>query len=219
VARKRALLGKRVVITAGPTREYLDDVRFLSNASTGRMGRELARLAAQRGARVTLVIGPNALKPVRGVATVAVESTEEMLRATRAAAARADVVIFAAAPADWRPVKRRRGKPAREGDALQLALEPTRDIAATLGRGKRERVHVGFALEVARGQKRARDKLAKKRLDAIVLNGPANLGAGGGRATWIPAGGATASLPTSSKAILAHAILDRVQALLDAPRP
>lgn len=216
MARKRLLLRKRVVITAGPTREYLDDVRFLSNASTGRMGYELARLAARRGARVTLVLGPNHLKPLQGVRTVPVESTEDMLRATRKASEDADVVIFAAAPADWRPARRKRGKPAREGDGFALDLKPTKDIAASLGRGKKDRVHVGFALEVARGQKRARAKIETKRLDAIVLNGLANLGAGGGRATWIPAEGEAAALPTSSKAILAHAILDRIEALLEA---
>ncbi len=213
--RKRALLRKRVVITAGPTREYLDDVRFLSNASTGRMGHELARLAARRGARVTLVMGPNNLKALQGVKTVPVESTEDMLRATRAAAAGAHVLVFAAAPADWRPLKRARGKPAREGDGMSLSLKPTKDIAASLGRGKKDRVHVGFALEVVRGQKRAREKIAKKRLDAIVLNGIENFGAGGGKATWIPVEGETSSLPTSSKAILAHAILDRVETLLE----
>ena len=215
MAGRPSLRGVRVVITSGPTREHLDDIRFLSNASTGRMGYELARAAHRRGAEVTLVLGPSHLPALRGVRTVDVVSTADLLAATRAAAADADVVVFAAAPADWRPARRRRGKPKREGSgAFDLALRPTRDVAATLGRRKGDRVHVGFALEVRGGVARAVRKLQRKRLDAIVLNSPANLGAGGGEAHWVPADGATQPLPTTSKAALARAVLDRTAALL-----
>lgn len=212
------LAGRSVVITSGPTREHLDDVRFLSNASTGRMGHALARAAARRGAHVVLVQGPCDLPALEGVVTVPVVSTEDLLRATRAEAADADVVLFAAAPSDFRPKQRRKGKPGREATgAMTLDLVATPDVAARLGRSKGTRLHVGFALEVGSGEARARRKMARKRLDAIVLNGPANFGAGGGEAHWLPRDGDAAALPTASKARLARAILDRVEALLRGP--
>ena len=209
------LAGRAVVITSGPTREHLDDVRFLSNASTGRMGHALARAAAKRGASVVLVQGPCALPDLQGVVTVPVLSTDDLLRATRAEAEHADVVIFAAAPSDFRPKRRAKGKPGREATgAMTLELVATPDVAARLGRAKGERLHVGFALEVGGGEARARRKLARKRLDAIVLNGPANFGAGGGEAHWLPRDGEARALPTTSKARLARAILDQIEALL-----
>lgn len=209
------LHGRAIVITSGPTREHLDDVRFLSNASTGRMGHALARAAAARGAHVVLVQGPCALPTLHGVVTVPIVSTQDLLRATKAEAADADVVIFAAAPSDFRPKRRQPGKPGREATgAMTLELVATPDVAATLGRGKGDRLHVGFALEVGGGEERARRKMDRKRLDAIVLNGPANFGAGGGEAAWLGREGAAHALPTSSKARLARAILDRVEHLL-----
>ena len=208
------LRGRTVVITAGPTREHLDDIRFLSNASTGRMGLELARAARRRGAKVILVLGPSALPRLDGVETVDVVSTDDLLRATRTAAKDADIVIFAAAPADWKPAQRRRGKPKREGGDVHLTLRSTPDVAATLGKRRGGRVHVGFALEVGGGPARARRKLERKNLDAIVLNSPANLGAGGGEASWIPAEGVPEALSNRSKAGLARAVLDRATALL-----
>ena len=121
-----------VVVTAGPTREHLDDVRFLTNASTGRMGYEIAREAARRGARVTLILGPATLPPLEGVEIVDVVSTEDLLRETRRATKDADLVVFAAAPSDWRPTRRRRGKPPREGRDFELVLRPTPDVARSL---------------------------------------------------------------------------------------
>ena len=209
------LAGRTVVITSGPTREHLDDIRFLTNASTGRMGHALARLAAKRGAHVVLVQGPCELPALPGVVTVPVVSTQDLLRATRSEAAGADVVIFAAAPSDFRPKTRAKGKPGREATgAMTLDLVATPDVAASLGRGKGDRVHVGFALEVGGGEARARAKMKRKRLDAIVLNGPANFGGGGGEAHWHPSDGDATSLPTASKARLARAILDRVERML-----
>ncbi|MDJ0521486.1 MAG: phosphopantothenoylcysteine decarboxylase [Planctomycetota bacterium] len=208
------LAGRRIVITSGPTREYLDDVRFLSNASTGRMGHALARLAARRGARVTLVLGPCELPALQDVETVPVVSTQDLLAATREAARDADMVMFAAAPSDFRPRRRRKGKPAREGGGQTLELVPTPDVAAAIGRRKGARVHVGFALEVTGGEARARRKMARKRFDAIVLNSPANFGAGGGGATWLTPDGPAEPLRTDSKAVLARAVLDRAARLL-----
>jgi phosphopantothenoylcysteine decarboxylase/phosphopantothenate--cysteine ligase len=201
------------VVTAGPTREHLDDVRFLSNASTGRMGIEIARVAARRGATVTLVLGPTAERPPAGVTTVPVVSTRDLLDATRAAAPGADVIVFAAAPSDWRPRERAAGKPPREGGAFALDLVPTEDVAATLGQDKGLRLHVGFALEVGGGPARARAKMDRKRLDAIVLNGPANLGAGGGEVTWLTAAGDAVPLVNRSKARLAGLLVTRVARL------
>lgn len=203
-----------IVITAGPTREHLDDIRFLSNASTGRMGIEIARELTRRGAAVTLILGPTPLAPPQGVEVERVVSTEDLLHATRQAAADADVVIFAAAPSDYRPARRRRGKPAREDGALSLDLSPTRDVAAALGRRKGTRVHVGFALEVRGGERRARTKLARKNLDAIVLNGPANFGEGGGEAAWLEPERSPESLPTEDKRTLARAVVNRLRDLL-----
>ncbi|MCA9314951.1 MAG: phosphopantothenoylcysteine decarboxylase [Planctomycetota bacterium] len=213
-SRPLALAGQRWVVTAGPTREHLDDIRFLTNASTGRMGIEVARAAARRGAEVVLVLGPTHLPPPPGVETVRITSVRDLLKATRAAAANADVVVFTAAPSDWRPRTRQKGKPPRAGGGFDLPLEATEDVAATLGRRKGRRIHVGFALEVAAGTKRARTKLATKRFDAIVLNGPANFGAGGGDALWIPAEGDPAPLPTTTKARLAGALVTRTARLV-----
>lgn len=193
-------------MTAGPTREHLDDVRFLSNGSTGAMGIELARAARAKGADVTLVLGPTHLAPPPGVRTVHVTTTDEMLAATRRAAGRADLVFFAAAPADWKPALRNPGKPGK-GRARSLHLTPTPDIAALLGRSKGRRVHVGFALEAGPGgEARARRKLFAKRFDAIVLNSPANLGRGGGRAAWIAQGRKSVPLATFSKVALARRV-------------
>lgn len=204
----------KVVVTAGPTREYLDDVRFLSNASTGRMGYEIAREAHQRGAEVTLILGPSHLDDLAGVETVRVVSTDDLRAAARAAAKGADLMIFAAAPSDYRPIRRRRGKPPREGGDLELVLRPTPDVARTLGHQKGRRVHVGFALEVASGEHRARVKIARKNFDAIVLNGLENFGTGGGEITWIPREGSTESLTSTSKQATAEAIVSRCFDLL-----
>jgi phosphopantothenoylcysteine decarboxylase / phosphopantothenate---cysteine ligase len=195
-------------VTAGPTREHLDDVRFLSNGSTGAMGIEIARLARARGADVTLVLGPTHVAPPPGVRTVRVTTTDEMLAATRRAVRGADLVFFAAAPADWKPAVRKPGKPPK-GHARSLRLAPTPDVAALLGRSKGRRVHVGFALEAGAGaEARARRKLFAKRFDAIVLNSPANLGPGGGRAAWLQQGRKAVPLPTSGKARLARSIYE-----------
>lgn len=210
----------RVVITAGPTREHLDDVRFLSNGSTGAMGIELAREARRRGAGVTLLLGPTPLEAPAGVRVVRVTSTADLLRAARAAVRGAHLVLFAAAPADWRPARRRAGKPPKRAYALRLRLVPTPDVAATLGRRKAGRLHVGFALESGPGGRgRALEKLRRKALDAVVWNTPSNLGAGGGPACWLTPAGVAVPLPTRSKRSLARAILAQALHLLAAPGP
>jgi len=164
-----------ILITAGPTREYLDDVRFLSNGSSGRMGCALASAALAAGHRVTLVLGPVELPLPEGVRVVAVESAIEMQAAAAAAFAECDVLIAAAAVADWRPASRAKGKPARQPGNTTLELVPNPDIVAGLAAQKGRRIVVGFALEsVAAGLPaaiaRGREKLAKKQLDAVVVN-------------------------------------------------
>ena len=166
-----------IVITAGPTREYLDDVRFISNASSGRMGHAIAQAAARAGHRVTLVSGPVVLPDPPGVKVVRVVSARDMYEAVRKAFARADCLIGAAAPADLRPTRRIRGKAKKSDVPSSLALKPTVDILATLGKRKGRRLIIGFALEVRKPITRALEKMRRKNADAIVVNGPAAMGA------------------------------------------
>lgn len=167
----------RFLVTAGPTREYLDDIRFLSNASSGRMGYAIARAAARAGHAVDLISGPVALPDPPDVKVTRVVSTAQMYRAAARHFARADCLIGAAAPADFRPVRRARGKTPKAESPTTLALRPTVDILARLGRRKRRQVLIAFALEVRKPVSNALAKLRKKNADAIVLNRPAALGA------------------------------------------
>jgi len=162
--------GRRVLITAGPTREHLDPVRILSNPSSGRMGYALAEAAATRGARVVLVSGPTALEDPAGVETERVTSAEEMLAACRGRFADCDVLVAVAAVADFRPA-RRYGEKRRKGSiGPTLELEPTPDIVATLAAEKGSRFVVGFAAETTDLVVSATAKLRRKRLDLIVAN-------------------------------------------------
>jgi len=171
-----------VLVTAGPTREHIDPVRYLSNESSGRMGFEIAAAAARRGDRVTLVAGPVGLPTPPGVERIAVVSAREMLSACLRAFGRADALFMCAAVADWRPSRRKRGKWRKEGESKEVAtieLRRNPDIVATLARrsrGGRARFLLGFALETGRGETRARAKLRRKGLDYIVLNDERALG-------------------------------------------
>ena len=167
----------RLLITAGPTREFLDDVRFISNASSGRMGYAIAKAAAKAGHSVDMVSGPVTLPKPSGVRLVRVVSTQEMYRATAKLFPKADCLVGAAAPADWRPIRRRRGKMKKTQDAHAVELKTTVDILATLGRRKRKQVILAFALEVKDPIANALAKLQRKDADAIVLNSPSALGA------------------------------------------
>src|SRR5262249_55300406 len=163
---------RRVLVTAGPTREHVDPVRYLSNESSGRMGFELAAAAARRGDHVTLVSGPVHLPTPPGVRRIDVVSAREMLAATRAAFRAADALFRGAAVADGRPRRRRAGKWRKNEESMEVAtLELARnpDILTTLARRKGARLVVGFALETGHGEARARAKLREKRLDYIVL--------------------------------------------------
>jgi phosphopantothenoylcysteine decarboxylase/phosphopantothenate--cysteine ligase len=164
-----------ILITAGPTREYLDDVRFLSNGSSGRMGFALAEAARNAGYAVTLVLGPVEISAPSGVVVVPVVSAIEMQQAAARAFAACDIAIAAAAVSDWRPAQRVPGKPARGPEEHTLRLVPNPDIVAGLAAHKGTRVVVGFALEAASAGMpaaiaRGRQKLIKKSLDAVVVN-------------------------------------------------
>ncbi len=172
----------RVLITAGPTREYLDPVRYLSNDSSGRMGFALAEAALARGWAVTLVHGPVALDVSPGVRAIAVTSAAQMLAACEKHWPRHDALIMAAAVADYTPSAPARFKRKKSAADLVLKLKPTVDILARLAAQRRPgQVVVGFALEDRAGRRHARDKLVRKDLDAIVLNRPAAIGAGRSR--------------------------------------
>lgn len=176
----------RVLLTAGPTREYLDDVRYLSNRSSGRMGVALARAFAAQGAAVTLVAGPCEVALPRGepgIEVVPVTSAEQMFAAVAERFAACDVFVAAAAVADYRPAKRLAGKHKKEAQApdaawtIELVANP--DILYEMGQRKQAgQTLVGFALEVAddKARNHAEAKLERKRLDLIVLNSPANFG-------------------------------------------
>ncbi len=166
--------GKKVVITAGPTREALDPVRFLTNASSGRMGYALANEAAKRGARVILISGPTALTPPRKTRFVPVLSARDMLRAALRHARGADLIVGAAAVADWRPERPSAHKLKKNGRAaMSLRLVPNPDILKTLARRRKGRARlVGFALETQNLVPRAARKLKDKSLDLIVANAP-----------------------------------------------
>ena len=175
-----------VLLTAGPTYEPLDPVRFLGNRSTGKMGYALAEAFAIAGATVTLISGPTNL-PSPGnprISTTRVETAAEMFAAAQAAAAAADVWVFAAAVADYRPAQVATEKIKKSGDRLTLELVKNVDIAATLGKTKRpEQFAVGFALETTNERAHALDKLHRKHFDLIVLNSLRDAGAGFGHDT------------------------------------
>ncbi|HXA78019.1 MAG TPA: bifunctional phosphopantothenoylcysteine decarboxylase/phosphopantothenate--cysteine ligase CoaBC [Candidatus Acidoferrales bacterium] len=214
---RRDLEGQTVVVTAGPTREDLDPVRFLTNRSSGKMGYALAEAAVRRGAHVVLVSGPTDLPIPESVDWVAVRSTEEMRGAVRERASDSNVVIMAAAVADYRPVAAQSQKLKRGDKRLTLELEPTPDILAELGRDAAQRgrqVLVGFAAETDHLAENARAKLAHKGADMIVANDVTKQGAGFDTETNIVTlfirGGQEIPLPKLSKFDVANRILDQV---------
>ena len=216
LACQKDMAGLHVLVTAGPTREALDPVRFITNHSTGRMGYELARAAMLRGAQVTLVSGPTALEPPPFVELVRVESAQQMHDAVMAAAPAQDVIIKAAAVADYRPAHTAGEKIKKSGADLTLELTRTPDILAELGAARRPGQFLcGFAMETRDLLDNARAKLEKKGADMIVANSLREAGAGFGGATnhvtLVEPTGCT-ELPLAGKDEVAHRILDRILA-------
>lgn len=179
-ARTNDLNGKKVLITAGPTHEALDPVRFIGNRSSGKMGIALAEECADRGAKVQLILGPGTVHTNHpAVIVTRIQSGEEMYQECLKHHEHADVVIFAAAVADYRPTETQEEKIKKSGDTLQIILEKTTDIAATLGNKKSKgQIHIGFALETSQEEEFANRKLEKKNFDFIVLNSLRDKGAG-----------------------------------------
>ncbi|MFY1693427.1 bifunctional phosphopantothenoylcysteine decarboxylase/phosphopantothenate--cysteine ligase CoaBC [Plantactinospora sp. WMMB782] len=216
VAEPRDLAGRRVVVTAGGTREPLDPVRFLGNRSSGKQGYAFARTAVARGARVTLVAANVALPDPAGAEVVRVSTTEELRKATLEAAETADAVVMAAAPADFRPATyaAQKIKKSDRGGALTVELVANPDIAAELGERRRpEQVLVAFAAETSDAEANARAKLARKRADLIVVNevGPDKVfGADHNTAVVLGADGSTTAFPEQSKEDLADGVWDLV---------
>jgi phosphopantothenoylcysteine decarboxylase/phosphopantothenate--cysteine ligase len=213
------LSGKRVVVTAGATREAIDPVRFISNYSTGKMGIAIARAAAVRGADVILVAGATEVDAPSNVELVRVTTTEEMARAVGDAIASADVLVMAAAPADFRPSAQSTAKIKKTEAPDSIAVVPTTDIlASTIGKRRSGLIAVGFALETDSLVANARAKLAAKQLDLIVGNRAGVAGEGFGadtnRVTILGADGEE-TLPLMSKREVADVLLDRIEVLLD----
>ena len=215
---EKPLSGRHIIITAGPTYERIDPVRFIGNYSSGKMGFALAEECAARGARVTLVAGPVALKCSDSIERIDVESCQQMYEATTQAFAQADAAILCAAVAAFKPESTAQSKIKREGDDLVLRLKPTHDIAAELGRMKQpgQRI-VAFALETDNEEANAKEKLRRKNADFIVLNSTRIPGttfqSDDNQITIITANDATA-YPKKPKREVAADIIDRLSQLL-----
>lgn len=219
-AKQKTLSGKKVLVTAGPTYEKIDPVRFIGNYSSGKMGYAIAEEAASRGAEVTLVSGPVDIKVSgRGINVVKVESARQMLEACEAHFGDSDIAVMCAAVADYAPAHSSDKKIKREGhDAPVIELVKNPDIAKTLGEAKRpEQILVGFALETDHEETNAQGKLASKHLDMIVLNSLRDAGAGFGtdtnKVTIYTADGRALPFCMKSKAEVAGDILDTIETL------
>ena len=214
------LAGRRVVVTAGPTRESIDPVRVVSNRSSGKMGYRLAEAAWERGADVLLISGPVALAPPIGVTVRRVESTRDLEAAVREERPGADVLVMAAAPADFRPSSPSKNKRARTEGGLAIPMEPTDDVlGATREQRKRGSVTVGFALETGDALAKGKAKLDRKDLDLIVINDALEPGAGfehdTNRIAIIGRAGSPRIYPLQSKREVADHILDAVEETLE----
>jgi phosphopantothenoylcysteine decarboxylase / phosphopantothenate---cysteine ligase len=212
------LAGTRVVVTAGPTHEPIDPVRFIGNRSSGKMGMAIASEASRRGAAVTLVLGPGTVAAPSGVELVRVDTADEMRAAVEAAVQGADALVMAAAVADFRPVAAADDKLKKDAGVPEVRLERTADILAGLA-GRDDLIRVGFAAETTEVEGAGRDKLAAKRLDLLVANEVGRAGTGFGsdtnRAAILAADGRDVPMRTWTKTELAGILCDRVAGLLE----
>ena len=211
------LAGKKVLVTAGPTQEKMDPVRYISNHSTGKMGYAVARAAMLRGADVTLVSGVTALQPPEGVKVVPVISAADMAQAVKAAASEHDIIVKAAAVADYRPAVTADEKIKKKDGELTLSLERTEDILAWLGANRLEgQILCGFSMETEHLLENSRAKLERKKIDMIVANSLKKAGAGFGTDTNVVTlltKQGTEELPLLSKEEVADRLLDRLMEL------
>ena len=215
IARTQSLRGTRVLITAGPTREAFDPIRFVSNASTGATGIAIAREAALRGAEVTLLLGPTLLEPPSGVTTHRFTTAQELLDLALAHGARAELVIASAAVADWRPAHRAESKLKKTDDDLVVEMLRNPDVLAAIAERYDDAFLVGFAAETEEHEAHAREKLERKGLQAIVVNdvrGERGFGVGENALTLLWKDGRK-ELGTAQKAELAARLLDAIEEL------
>ncbi len=212
-----SLQGKRVLVTAGPTREKLDPVRHLTNPSSGKMGYALARVAKRRGAEVTLVSGPTSLPPPHGVQAVQVTTAQQMHQAVIEQFPQMDAVLMAAAVSDYRPKVAAPEKVKKGGDNDWLELERTEDILFRLGELKEGQILVGFAAETENLLENAREKLHQKNLDFIVANDltadHAGFASDTNEVTILWPGGEVETLSLETKEVIAQQVWDRVERL------
>lgn len=208
------LRGKRVLVTAGPTREHLDPIRFISNPSSGKMGYALAASLRDLGAEVTLISGPVSLHGVPGVAVVKVKSADEMLSAAKKAWAKCDAFVSCAAVSDFKPAKSSPQKKKKDGKPEALKLVPTPDVLLTLSKNKGSRVLIGFAAETQGLTRHASEKLAKKNMDMIVANGAGTFESDESQATLLWPNRKPLALPRMPKAELAGRIAAELASLL-----
>ncbi len=201
----------RILLTAGPTREYLDDVRYLSNASSGRMGYALAAEAVERGHQVVLVSGPVELAPPKGCEVRLVQTTEEMRIACEQAFPSCDGVIAAAAVCDYKPSQRVTGKMSKTGEPLTIELIETDDVLAGLGQEKNGRWIVGFALEATNSRENALQKLRAKNCDVVVLNDPSAIGSATNSVELIDESGQPIESWNGSKEAVARELLNWIE--------
>lgn len=215
----RDLEGLHLLVSAGPTREYLDPVRYISNPSSGKMGYAIAAAAARRGARVTLVSGPTNLPEPNGVERLEVESAEEMLAVLRGEFGNSHALVMAAAVADWRPASPSDRKEPKVAGPQSIEFVRTPDILEELASERTHQVMVGFAMETDAGVERAAQKARRKKLDFICLNYPTREGSAFGsdenEVVIVKGDGNTRALPRMQKTQLAGEILDEVKVLLE----
>ncbi|HNR98879.1 MAG TPA: phosphopantothenoylcysteine decarboxylase [Planctomycetota bacterium] len=197
----------RFLVTTGPTREYLDSVRFLSNGSTGATGFRIAEEAARRGEEVVVVAGPVSAAPPPGIEVVNVVSAAQMCAAVLARLSESDVLIGAAAVCDWQP-EHRAPRKLPKLDGLEVRWVPAPDTMERAGAQKGSRLHIGFALEDAGGLSSAAGKLARKNLDYIVLNGPEAMGSRGASYQLLSRGGGMWHFEYLTKEMLAALVVD-----------
>lgn len=209
---REELKGRKAIVTAGPTYEPLDPVRFIGNHSSGKMGVEIAKALHARGAAVTLVLGPSALPSPSGIETIRVNAAQQMFEAVSDRFDQCDIAVMSAAVADYTPVNTASEKIKKTGDRLVLELQKTPDILRTMGERKKNQVLIGFALETTNERAYALDKLRSKNADMIVLNSLRDEGAGFGKdtnkVTLFDKSGKEFDLALQSKQQVAHHIVD-----------